>query len=123
MVRNNYIKIRDGKVEALLDVLFYVKEKVVYAYAPALDLVGYDYSEDGAKKSLNVVLEDFFRFGIQRNTLEKDLLEHGWVKEIRKKEEYEVPNIWAVVSNNKEIQKLKEFNKRSFPFSSNIAAC
>ena len=54
MVRNNYIKIRDGKVEALLDVLFYVKEKVVYAYAPALDLVGYDYSEDGAKQSLNV---------------------------------------------------------------------
>ena len=82
MVRNNYIKIRDGKVEARLDVLFYVKDKVYYAYAPALDLVGYDYSEDGAKESLKVVVDDFFNCGIQRNTLEQDLLEHGFSAQI-----------------------------------------
>ena len=43
-----------------VDVSIYIfkKDDVFHAYCPELDLVGYDYTEEGAKKSFEWVLKD-----------------------------------------------------------------
>ena len=123
MKASNYIRIRQKKIEAALDVFVYKKDGVFYAYSPALDLVGYDYTEDGAKESFGVVMQDFFEFGIKRNTLEADLTSHGWKEE--KKSEFEITNIWAVLANSPEGNKLAltQYEKTSVPFEHELAYC
>ncbi len=81
MTVSNYIKNQNGWIDARLDVFYFKKDGVFYAYSPALDVVGYGYNEEEAKDSFMVVLEDFFEFGIKKQTLEQDLTEHGWGKE------------------------------------------
>ena len=116
MNASNYIRINNGQIDARLDVFIYEKDKLTFAYAPALDLIGYGHSEEEAKQSFEVVVEDYFEFGIKRNTLEKDLEAHGWIKE--KKTEFEVPNIWNIIAQNDEVRAFasKDFQKRSVPF-------
>lgn len=123
MKASNYIRIHNNKVEAELDVFIYQKDGIFYAYSPALDLTGYDYTEDGAKKSFVIVIEDFFEYGIKRNTLEADLAKHGWIKE--KKFEFEIPNIWAILATSPEGVNLArtQYEKTSVPFERELAYC
>ena len=112
MTVSNYIKIQNGRIDARLDVFLFKKDDIFYAYSPALDLAGYGYNEEEAKDSFMVVMEDFFEFGIKRETLEQDLTEHGWVKESKC---FEVPNIWEILANSSERHQLESsnFEKRS----------
>ena len=50
------------------------------AYCPELDLAGYDTTNRKARKSFEYVLKDYLEYTMENNTLEADLLEHGWKK-------------------------------------------
>ena len=60
----NYITVHNGVVEAKLDVYIYKNDGFQIAYSPALDLMGYGKTIKDAKASFEVVIEDFFGFGI-----------------------------------------------------------
>lgn len=102
----NYVKIEQGKIEANLDVLVFKNDSIVYAYAPALDLVGYGATEEEARSSFEIVLEDYFEFGLKRGTLEEDLKKHNWVKEKRKSEIFSIPKPWSLFDTNKQMQQI-----------------
>ena len=76
----NTIEINNTGIKVDISVFLFKEDDVYHAYCPELDLVGYDYSEEGAKKSFEYVLKDYLDYTIENGTLERDLLEHGWRK-------------------------------------------
>ena len=47
-------------------------------YCPALDLSGYGKNENEAKQSFEIVLEEFFRYTLNKNTFFEELTRMGW---------------------------------------------
>lgn len=77
------IKIDSDRIHGQLSVFVFKdseQKDVWIAYCPELDLAGYDKEESTAKESLTYVLSDYFTYALQHNTLEADLLSHGWNK-------------------------------------------
>ena len=81
---SNYIKIKNGGIDARLDVFFYENDGFMIAFAPALDLMGYGKTIDDAKASFEIVIEDFFDYSMENNTLNEYLLKQGWTKQVRR---------------------------------------
>jgi hypothetical protein len=69
---------RRGSVEANLPVLFFEDNGVSIVHCPALDLSGYGKTEDEARRSFEVVLEEFFDYTLEKSTLAKVLNKLGW---------------------------------------------
>ena len=122
MAQTNYIKIHNGSVDAKLDVLIYEADGVTYAYAPALDLVGYGENTEQAKQSFSVVIGSYFEFGLKRGTLEEDLKRHNWVKK-QTRAEFSLPKAWMLFNTSKQMQSIYsgKFIKDNIPVS--YAAC
>lgn len=57
------------------------KGNVWIAYCPELDIAGSGYSEEEAKKSFKIALDDYIEYALSEGTLEEDLLAHGWKKD------------------------------------------
>lgn len=85
LVSMGTIQVNGNSVNAELSVYLYKDESypngdMYIAYCPELDLTGYDVTKAGAKNSFEVVLKDYLEDTIKNNTLEEDLLAHGWTK-------------------------------------------
>ena len=76
----NTIEINNTGIKIDVSVFLFKEDDVFHAYCPELDLVGYDYTEEGAKKSFEWVLKDYLEYTVENGTLEQDLLSHGWRK-------------------------------------------
>ena len=117
MKSTNYIRIQDGRIDSRLDVMFYVEDGVTFAYAPALDLVGYGKNEDEAKDSFEIVIAEYFKFTTENNTLEADLRAHGWVA--KEEESFNSPLFVDILKKNKQLQNVvnNDYSKVSEQFS------
>ena len=120
MEPTNYIKINNGKVTARLDVVFYKEDGITYAYAPSLDLVGYDTHVEGAKRSFEIVLNEYLKYGIENNTLSEDLTRHGWLSS--REEEFDSPQFAVILQKSKQLQRVvnNNYRKVSRRFSYNV---
>ena len=78
-------------------------------------MVGYDYTEEGAKKSLEWVLKDYLEYTVENGTLEQDLLSHGWRKSKSGKVSEPTPTSLLRRSQLKEVLGKREFSKYSIP--------
>jgi hypothetical protein len=65
-------------IKIKVQVLFFKEDNVHYAFMPSLDLIGYGNNDDEAKKSLQVVLDEFLRYTLNKNTLMLELQRLGW---------------------------------------------
>ncbi len=92
----------------------YANGQMYIAYCPALDLAGYDTTEKGAKRSFEVVVNDYIEDTLSKGTLEQDLLAHGWRKKNGKMAE---PSYKSLFIGGKltDIIKRKEYSKYSVP--------
>ena len=72
----NRIDINTTNIKVWLDVFSYKEDGVQMMYAPALDLCGYGTTMDEAKRSFEVVVSEYLRFGLENRTLEDDLRAH-----------------------------------------------
>lgn len=79
-------------------------------YCPALDLSGYGMSDDEAKESFRITLEEFFRYTINKKTLDKVLTKLGWVKKSPRR--ISPPTMDIMLSKNRNFRNI--FNKYSF---------
>lgn len=83
---NSWIK-RDGRnVSGQISVYTYQdkdhpQDNVWIAYCPELDITGSGLSENEAKESFKIALHDYIEYALSEDTLEDDLLEHGWRKD------------------------------------------
>lgn len=66
------------RIKINVDVVYFEEKDVRLAYIPTLDLCGYGNTLKEANDSLKIVLEEYFNYAIEKNTLEKDLKKNGW---------------------------------------------
>lgn len=86
----------------LLLIHFKDENEIHFIYSPHLDLTGYGQNLKDAKKSFEIVFEDFIDYTLKKKTLGKILLDLGW--ELRgsakKPKKVLAPSITSIISNN-----------------------
>lgn len=111
----NTIEINNTGIKVDISVFLFKEDDVFHAYCPELDLVGYDYTEDGAKKSFEFVLKDYLDYTVENGTLEQDLLNHGWRKSKTGKVSEPTASSMLRRSQLKKVLGKREFRKYSVP--------
>lgn len=91
----------DGKYHVGLSLVEFIEDDVTIIYSPALDLSGYGKSEDEAKKSFSIAMDEFFKYTLNKNTFDKVLKELGWsIKGSKKNPKFNPPKDSDLVSSN-----------------------
>ncbi len=91
----------NGKYHVGLSLVEFQEDNVTVIYSPALDLSGYGYSEEEAKKSFTEALHEFFRYTTNKKTLDKVLKDLGWsVRGSKKKPKFNPPKDSDLVHSN-----------------------
>lgn len=106
-------------LKVTLDVYIFMDGDVYIAYSPALDLSGYGETEEEAKTSFSIVIEEYISYGLTMHTLIKDLRAHGWKVRSIKQRKISAPSFDTLIQNNdmfRDILKNKEYRKISEPF-------
>ena len=92
---------------------FQDENKVHFVYSPHLDLTGYGNDENQAKKSFEIVMEDFVDYTVKKKTVAKVLADLGW--EVKGSEKHPrkllAPSITTVINENEYISEI--FDKYS----------
>lgn len=119
MENQNKIVNRNGSLSVKLDVYVFMDGDSYIAYSPALDISGYGDSEDEAKESFSIVVDEYITYGITRRTLVKDLRAHGWKVKSLKQRKMSAPSFETMLQGNetfKDILENKQYRKVSEPF-------
>lgn len=100
-------------VKANLELYSFVDDGVHIVYCPALDLSGYGYSIDEAKKSFSEVFEQHITYCISKNTLQDDLLKHGWNVRGKKSKNIKAPKLEDLLQRNEAFRNIlnKDYSK------------
>ena len=103
------LKTRHHEVQAtnIIVVLFEEGEAHI-AYAPALDLSGYGYSDDEAKASFEIALKQFLEITTTKGTLVSELKRLGWNVSGAKLKVVKSPAFDDLLDTNHSLSKLVE---------------
>ena len=84
------------------------EHKVSFIYSPHLDLTGYGSNAEEARKSFEIVFEDFVDYTLKKKTLDKVLTGLGWQlnKELKKSQKILAPSITTVIKDNKNVAEI-----------------
>ena len=95
------------KVQLLL-FHFTDENSVHFIYSPHLDLTGYGTDPAEAKRSFEIVLEDFIDYTLKKKTLAKVLTELGWTLKgpAKKPKRILAPSITSVIKDNKYVSEI-----------------
>ncbi len=110
----NYIYSADinnpkSKVKVNLFLIHFQDESNVhFVFSPHLDITGYGYTLREAKKSFNIVLEDFIDYTTNKQTLQKVLADLGWKVKGKSKKYPKIlaPSITSVIAKNKHVSDI-----------------
>ena len=105
---------KSGSVMVKLLLFHFVDEhKVHIIYSPHLDLSGYDSNFEEARKSFEIVFEDFIDYTLKKKTLNKVLSGLGWELKgsAHKQRKVIAPSITSVIKDNKYVSEI--FDKYS----------
>lgn len=92
-------------VKVDLQVLFFEEDNIHYAYMPSFDLTGYGNTDEEAKKSLAVVLDEFLRYTLNKNTLFIEMQRLGW-KIKNKKKPMHAPQMSDLINSNDQLKDI-----------------
>jgi hypothetical protein len=108
--RGDY-KNKSGNVKVKL-ILFHFQDEtnVHFIYSPHLDLTGYGYSLDEAKKSFEITFNDFVDYTLNKKTLGKVLKQLGWEIKGKAKKPQKVlaPGIGSVIRDNDYVSEIMD---------------
>lgn len=96
-------------------VMLFEEDGLHYAYMPAFDLTGYDTTKEKAIESLTIVLDEFLRYTLNKNTFFIELKRLGW-KVKSKKRPLVAPQMSDMVNTNEQVRDI--INSKSFSTSS-----
>lgn len=75
----------DKNVKVSVPVVFFMEDNTHFAYIPSFDITGYGNNNQEALDSVTVVLDEFLRYTINKNTFVLELKRLGWKVRSRKK--------------------------------------
>jgi hypothetical protein len=92
----------------LLIIQFKDENKIHFVYSPHLDLTGYGNNLIEARKSFEIVFEDFIDYTIKKKTIGKILTDLGWdLKNTGKKQKKVIaPSITSVIHDNDYVSEI-----------------
>ena len=84
------------------------EHKVNFIYSPHLDLTGYGNNVEEARKSFEIVFEDFVDYTLKKKTLDKVLTALGWQlnKALKKSQKILAPSITSVIKDNEYVAEI-----------------
>ncbi len=107
-----FIEIKRNNLNIGLMIKTFKEDGDFIAYCPSLNLCGQGGTEEKAKKSFEIVLEEFFRYTLNKKTLSTVLEELGWIKKT------------SVKKFSKSFKADKDYKKVPYyllPFNKNIS--
>jgi len=102
----------DVRVKLLL-IHFEDENNIQFIYSPHLDLTGYGNNLNEAKKSFEIVFEDFVDYTLKKKTIGKVLENLGWELKgnAKRPKKLLAPSIVTIINDNKYVSEL--FDKYS----------
>ena len=102
--KGNFVsKTANRKVDVKVDLIEFQEDNVWFAFSPALDLIGYGENQIEARKSWEVILQEYITYAINKKTLTKDLQHRGW--QIRNnKTVFKPPTFSWMLQNNSQLK-------------------
>lgn len=94
--------------------MYVFKEDGMYiVYCPALDMSACGKTEQEAQKDFEDVFEISMKYMLNKNTLKKDLINHGWEIKSLKQKKYKTPSFEQLIDNDyfADILNNKEYSK------------
>ena len=88
-----------------LSLLIWEEEGITFVYAPSLDLTGYGPSEEEAKESFEITLQEFFSYTNNKDTIYEELESLGWTVN-RKKKRVHAPSEDQLLEDNDTFKSL-----------------
>jgi len=84
------------------------ENKVHFIYSPHLDLTGYSNNFEEARKSFEIVFEDFIDYTLKKKTLGKVLTGLGWELKglAQRPKKIIAPSITSVIKDNKYVSEI-----------------
>ncbi len=103
-----YQNLTGGVNVKLLLLHFEDENRVHFIYSPHLDLTGYGLNLGEAKKSFEIVFEDFVDYTLKKETLSRVLSKLGWTLKgtAKKPKKVIAPSIMSIVKNNKYVSEI-----------------
>lgn len=99
-------RLRTGQLVTIgANVLLWEEDGLHYAFAPALDITGYGKSEAEAKRSFEVMLDEFLDYTHSKGTIFKELERLGWTVN-RKKKRVKAPDHHELVEDNPDYREI-----------------
>jgi hypothetical protein len=92
-------------VKVDLQVLFFMEDDIHYAYMPSFDLTGYGNTAAEAKESLTIVLDEFLRYTLNKNTLFIEMQRLGWKIKNKKNPMY-APLMSDLINTNDQLKDI-----------------
>ncbi len=102
-------KNKAGEVKVnLLLIHFEDENNIHFIYSPHLDITGYGQSLKDAKKSFEIVFEDFVDYTLKKKTLGKILAKLGWELKgtLKKPRKVLAPSITSIISQNDYVSEI-----------------
>lgn len=102
-------KNKAGQVKVNLLLIHFVDEHHIhFIYSPHLDLTGYGQNLKDAKKSFEIVFEDFVDYTLKKKTLGKVLTDLGWEVEgtLKKPKKILAPSISSIINKNDYVSEI-----------------
>jgi len=98
-------KFGDKYIKLNVPVVFFEEDDIYYAYMPSMDLTGYGKTEEEARESLTVVLDEFLRYTLNKNTFLIELQRLGW-KIKSKKKPMTAPSMSDLININEQLRDI-----------------
>lgn len=100
-------KLGEVKVNLLL-IHFKDESNIHFIYSPHLDLTGYGENLIDAKKSFEIVFEDFIDYTLKKKTLGKILTDLGWEIKgtLKRPKKILAPSITSVIGKNAYVSEI-----------------
>lgn len=109
LIFQSSFKNRQGEARVNLLLIHFKDENGIdFIYSPHLDLAGYGRSVKAAKKSFEIVFEDFIDYTLKKKTLGKVLEKLGWELKGNPKrpKKLRAPSIASVIRENDYVSEL-----------------
>lgn len=101
MKNADYIKFKDGKIEAGLNLFRYNDNGCRVVYSPALEVMGYGKTDEEADADFDFCLEELFRSTIGNGTFDMEMSRLGWIaKKCKTSETLTSPTLADILPRN-----------------------
>lgn len=91
---NKHIAMKSGAtVKVKVSVFFYKEDDIHYAYCPALDILGYGNTDEEAKHSFEVMIDEILKDAIKEGTIFALLESCGWKAAVPPKTSEMIPRV------------------------------